>query len=113
MVDRTVKVMWDHDAFPLWMDVGRIGQTSSSRVPIPEPLKHELQAWSDEMTALMWGPNGPDAPGWDGPDRDDLERLNAAGWHLALLVRKALDQSWKVIYFDELKDLEVEVNGRA
>lgn len=103
--------MWDYDAFPLWVDAGWKGQASSDAVPVPEPLKDRLQAWSDEMTALMWGPNGPDAPGWDGPNRDDLDRLNASGLHLAVRVREALDQSWKVLYFDEVKDLVVEVNG--
>jgi hypothetical protein len=109
VAERAVKVMWDYEALPLWVDTGWIGQASSHAVPISKDLQDELQAWSDQISALMWGPKGPDAPGWDGPDRTDLERLNDDGLRLAVRVREALDNSWAVVFFDELATEEVEV----
>lgn len=107
---RSVKVMWDYDASPpLWIDTGWIGHASSDAVPIPDPLINELQNWSERMTTLMWGPNGPDARGWGGPDQAELERLNAEGLRLAVRMREALDDSWSVTYFDEFEHTEVEV----
>lgn len=102
--------MWDYDASPpLWIDTGWIGQASSDALPIPDLPSSELQNWSERMTTLMWGPNGPDAPGWGGPDQAELERLNAEGLRLAVRVRAALDDSWSVTYFDQVEHTEVEV----
>ena len=101
--------MWDYDAFPLWIDTGWIGQASSDALPIPDLLRNELQDWSDRMTTLMWGPKEPSAPGWGGPDKAELERLNAEGLGLAVRVREELDDSWSVTYFDEFEHAEVEV----
>ncbi len=110
--ERAVKVMWGYEAFPLWVDTGWIGQASSHAVPFPEDLQDELQAWSDQMSALVWGPKGPDAPGWDGPNRSDLERLNDDGVRLAVRVQEALDNSCAVAFFDELAEVKVEVKCR-
>ena len=101
--------MWDYGALPLWIDSGWAGQASSDALPIPERLRNDLQGWSDRMTALMWGPNGPDAPGWGGPNRGELEQLNADGLRMAVRVREELDDSWSVTYFDEVEQSEVEV----
>jgi len=106
---RVVKVMWDHEAFPLWVTAGRPGQASSRGVPVSDDLARQLEAWSDELTSLMWGPNGPDARGWEGPDPDDLAAVNARGRALAILVRGELDDSWDVTYFDEALGKAVEV----
>lgn len=108
--ERSVKVMWDYDASPpLWTDTGWIGPAGSDALPIPDLLSSELRNWSDRMTILMWGPDGPDAPGWGGPDKAELEQLNAEGLRLAVRVRDALDDSWTVTYFDEFEHIEVEV----
>ena len=93
--------MWDHEAFPLWVTAGPLGQASIRGVPVSDDLARQLQAWSDELTALMWDPNGPVARGLEGPDPDDLAALNARGRALAILVRGELDDSWDVTYFDE------------
>ena len=61
------------------------------------------------MASLMWGPNGPDARGWEGPDPVDLAAVNARGRALAVLVRGDLDDSWAVTYFDEALGEAVEV----
>ena len=66
MVSQSVKVMWDYDAFPLWVSAGPLGQASSSSVPLSTELSSNLAEWSDELTAVMWGPKGPDDSGWDG-----------------------------------------------
>jgi hypothetical protein len=47
------------------------------RLPVSAELKEDLQAWSDRMTDLMWGPRGPDDPDWTGPDSSDVEALEA------------------------------------
>lgn len=106
---RVVKVMWDYDAFPLWVSGGRVGQVSSRSVPVSDALAADLQAWSDEMTSLMWGPNGPDDPKWAGPDPAELAALNAAGQALARRVRAELTSEWNVTYFDEVTGEVAEV----
>ena len=87
---RIVKVMWDYDAFPLWVTAGRLGQVSSQIVPVSADLSRRLQVRSDGLTTLMWGPNGPDARGWNGPDPHDLATANEKGgsW------RTSYEESW-------------------
>lgn len=104
----TVKVMWDYDAFPLWV-AHPLGQATSSNLPLPDDLRAELQRWSDDLSAVMWGPKGPDAPGFE-PDRDAVAALDDRGLSLAKRVRSALDASWVVTYVSErsLEEIRVE-----
>lgn len=98
---RIVKVMWDYDAFPLWVTAGRLGQVSSQIVPASADLSRRLQVWSDELITPIWGPNRPDARGWNGPDPHHLATANEKGQKLADLVRGELDDEWDGTYFDE------------
>lgn len=103
----TVKVMWDYDAFPLWV-ARPFGWASSTDLPLPDDLREELQRWSDELTAVMWGPTGPDAPGFN-PDRSAAAALDDRGRLLARRVRAALSKDWVVTYFGERGQEEVDV----
>lgn len=104
---RVVKVMWDYEAYPLWVAAGRLGQASSRGVPVSVDLAADLQSWSDNMTSLIWGRSGPDTRKWDSPDIEALSALNSEGRALAQRVRAELSDEWKVEYFDEETD---EVN---
>lgn len=84
-------------------------QASSQAAPVSPDLSRQLQVWSDELTTLRWGPNGPDARGRNGPDPHDLATVNAKGRKLANLVRGELVDSWDVRYFDEELGKVVEV----
>ena len=56
--------MWDYDAFPVWVVDGPEGYGPMvTDLPISNELRVDLQRWSDQMTALAWGEDGPDAPG--------------------------------------------------
>ncbi len=103
-------MMWDYDAFPLWCAApGRRGGVSRSSVPVSAELRIDLQKWSDELTALRWGPRGPDDPEWCGPPAAELVRLNDEGRALANRVRRELGDGWAVIYHDEVTHEEVTV----
>lgn len=103
---QVVKLMCDYDAFPLWVSSGRLGQASSRSVPISDDLASDLQAWSDNMSSLMWAHHGPER---HVPDPDELSVLNSEGQSLAQRVRVELTDEWAVRYFDECSGEVVEV----
>ena len=103
--------MWDYEAFPLWV-AHPLGEASSANLPIPDDLRDELQLWSDELTAVMWGPKGPDAPGFE-PNRDVLSALDDRGLLLARRVRAALSAEWLVSYFSERSHEEFDITHRG
>ena len=81
--------MWDYGAFPAWVSEEQPGA-------IDPALQDLLQAWSDRVTNAMWGPNGPDAPAWDGPGDDVITALDAEGRSLAH--RLAESVGWDIDY---------------
>ncbi len=81
--------MWDYSAFPAWV-------SDEQRDAIEPALQDELQAWSDRVTHVMWGPNGPDAEGCDGPDDQVIAALDAEGRALAERLRQST--GWAIAY---------------
>jgi hypothetical protein len=68
--------MWDYCAFLAWVSEER-------RDAIDPALREELQAWSDRLTDEVWGRNGPNADGWDGPGDEAVAALDGEGRVLA------------------------------
>ena len=90
-----LKLMWDYTAFPVWDEGGAMVEPGS--LPVGEGLRNDLQAWSDRMTDVMWGPRGPDDPTWDGPDDAALEALVAEGMALAERLQQELPANFSVV----------------
>lgn len=80
-----IRVMWDWPAFPVW------GDTVIDDLPISEPLRARLQAWSDARTDA----NGSIREGWD----DEGRRLVAQ-------LRRELGRGVLVGYRDETTGLD-------
>jgi hypothetical protein len=87
--NRPVRFMWDYGAFPVWIDAAQLNELDAS-------FQRELQDWSDRVTTAMWGPHGPDAPGWDGPDDAVVQALDAEGRALAQRLHDTV--GWQVEY---------------
>ena len=106
-----MKVMWDFHAFPLWCDApSHPVAPALGDVPVSDALREDLQTWSDEMTALRWGPRGPDDPKWSGPEAAEVERLNGQGLRLAQRLRGELGHAWAVTYHYEVTGEAVRVS---
>lgn len=88
-----VEVMWDYLAFPLW---GNSADAVKDR--LSEPLRADLQHWSDRLTNLY---GNADRPGWREPS-DALAEADADGFALARRVKAELGSAVEVRYFREL-----------
>ena len=96
--------MWDYDAFPVWAEAGPFGwqgMVSPERLPVSTGLREELQQWSDEWTAAMWGEAGPDSKTWKAPSASTLDAWDSKGRVLLLRLRDELGQAFVVGYMDE------------
>lgn len=84
-----VTFAWDYDAFPARVDAEQLDA-------IDPEFRRELQAWSDRVTAAMWGPHGPDAEGWDGPGAAVIAALDGEGRALAQRLHEM--HGWEIEY---------------
>jgi hypothetical protein len=91
----TYEFAWDYEAYPVWVQSRDSG---AQHVRLDPTLEHTLQEWSDRVTDAMSRPNGPDAPGWDGPSDEILAALDAEGAALAVRFQEALGPSAVVEY---------------
>jgi CspA family cold shock protein len=86
-----VEIYWDYGAYPVWT-------TPELDRTIDAGLRAKLQAWSDRVTDAMWGPDGPDAPGWEGPADAIVKQLDVEGRELADRVQEGLGPEISVVY---------------
>ena len=96
--------MWDYGAFPVWAEGGPFdwqGMVRPEQLPVSPWLREELQQWSDEWTAAMWGEAGPDSKKWEAPSKDTLSAWDSKGRVLLGRLRDELGQRYVVGYMDE------------
>jgi hypothetical protein len=96
-VPKTFTVTWDYAAFPVWSGPDNTSGMDATRAIKPE-LRHELQDWCDRVSSAMWGPDGPEAPGWDGPGDEVVGALDTEGRALADRLQEALGPTSVVEY---------------
>jgi hypothetical protein len=96
-VRERLRVMWDYDAFPVWMIDDGVGVGASHDIDVG--LRDDLREWSDRVTDAMWGPNGPDAPGWSGPGEEVVAGFNHEGEALATRLEQNLGAGAIVEYW--------------
>jgi hypothetical protein len=87
--------MWDYTAFPVWAMSAASGDQVRG---IEAGLRSDLQDWSDRVTDAMWGPDGPSAPGWDGPGDAVIERFDEQGRALAARLQDVIGPETAVEY---------------
>lgn len=97
-----VEIAWDFSAFPVWADTKAIERLSPG-------LTSDLQRWSDEMSTLLWGIDGPHL----NPKVDpvELDRLADEGRLLARRVRTALGPQFSVTYRNEATQRREDVSS--
>ena len=93
--------MWDYGAFPVWsVPDGSGWQGSLTDLEIPETLRRDLQAWSDEWTAAVWGDHGPDHPKWRPPPDEVRQAWIARGQGLTQELRAVLGPDYEIVLVD-------------
>jgi hypothetical protein len=100
-----LKLMWDYDAFPLWTVPGPMGwqgMVPPERLPISTPLRDELQEWSDQLSAAMWGTHGPDSKKSKPPSETAIAAFDARGRELLRRLREELGDRFVVGYQSEI-----------
>ena len=96
-----LKLMWDYDAFPVWQVDGLGGMLAPEALRLSAGLTGDLQRWSDDWTAAMWGDKGPDASGWAPPPTETWAAWDRRGRRLLTRLRPELPRDWVVGYMNE------------
>ena len=99
MEEKSVLVMWDYMAYPLWATGSMQANLRPDGLALSDALRGDLESWAADMEALM-APGARQKPKWE-PDPRELGDLNRRGLALAQRVKDELGREWSVRYHDE------------
>jgi hypothetical protein len=94
MAQKSILLMWDYSAYPIWTDCG----VNPGSVPISTELRAEIEQWATEMESLM--APAVSKPKWEPPP--ELADLSIRLVGLAQRAHRELGDDWVVTYHDEL-----------
>jgi hypothetical protein len=95
--------MWDYAAFPVWaVPSDDSWQWSVESLGVSDSLRNDLQQWSDDWSAVMWGEKGPETA--KPPTEEVFQAWDERGRTLLTRLRRELGARFEIGYFNEKTD---------